>query len=202
MRKLICGVSVCWLLAVPGLAMAQKKDAGKPSPEQMQAMMAAWQKHATPGEPHKRLAKSVGKWNAVVKMQMDPSAPPMLSKGTADFSAVFGGRFVRQAFTGSFMGQTFQGEGLMGYDNFKKQYFSTWCDNMSTSIMLSWSTADDGKGGVTYVGDMDEPMTGERGKKVKSAVRWVDDNTMVYESWDKGGGKEWKALEITYTRAK
>ncbi len=201
MRNVISSVSMCLVLAVPALAMGQKKDAGKPSPEQMQAMMAAWQKHATPGEAHKKLAKSVGKWNAVVKMQMGPGAPPMQSKGTADFAPMFGGRFVRQTFTGSFMGQTFQGEGLMGYDNFKKQYFSTWCDNMSTSIMLSWSTAEDAKT-VTYVGDMDEPMTGERGKKVKSATRWVDDNTMVYESWDKAGGQEWKALEITYTRAK
>lgn len=188
--------------AASGEKPKAKAPAAPPAAMDQEAMMKEWAKWSTPGEPHKLAEKSVGKWNAVVRMVMGPGAEPMESKGTAEITAVLGGRWVRQDFTGEFMGQTFHGVGMSGFDNFRKRYISTWIDDMSTSMMVSYGTASkDGKS-ITYIGLMDEPITGEKDKKVRSVFRWVDDDTFVYESYDKAKGKEWKAMEITYTRAK
>jgi hypothetical protein len=135
-------------------------------------------------------------------MVMGPGAPAQEAKGTAEFTAVLGGRFVRQDFTGDMMGQPFHGVGYTGYDNFKGQFVSTWMDDMSTGVMTSAGAADkDGKS-VTLTGLMDEPMTGEKNKKVKQVLKIVDDNTMTFQMYDNAHGKEWVALEIDYTRAK
>ncbi len=100
------------------------------------------------------------------------------------------------------MGQAFQGIGYTGYDNMKQQFLSTWMDGGATSVTVAYGTLDkDGKS-ITFTGTMDDPMTGEKNKKVKQILRWTDDNTMVYEMWDSAKGKDWKAVEITYTRAK
>ena len=197
-------VSLVMVLGLAGAALAaegKKAQTAQPAMDP-EAMMKEWAKWAAPGEPHQMLAKMVGKWNAVTKMMMAPGTEPMESKASAEFTSVMGGRWIRLEFTGEFMGQTFHGLGYNGYDNFRKRFVQTWMDDMSTGTMTSYGTASkDGKS-VTYFGLMDEPMTGEKDKKVKSATRWVDDDTFVYESWDHAKGNEWKALEITYTRMK
>lgn len=194
-------LSLAALAAILGLGAPARADhhtGGQPDAKAMQAMQAAM----TPGEQHKKLARHAGKWNAVVKFTMGPGGEARESKGTSEMTMVLGGRWLKQDFTGSAMGQPFTGTGYTGYDNFKKQFVSLWMDSMSTSAMVSYGTADkDGKT-VTYTTVMDEPMTGERDKKVKTVMRVIDDNKMVFEMWDKAQGKEWKALEITYTRAK
>jgi hypothetical protein len=196
MKKLFAAAVVLSLAVGPAFA------AGKKAPMSEEEMMKKWAEMATPGAPHKDLAKSVGKWNANVKMWMAPDAPVMESKGTADFHATLGGRWIVQDFTGEFMGKPFHGMGQAGYDNFKKLYVATWQDDMSTAMFqMTGSPTKDGKG-VEYWGLMDEPATGEKGKKIRSVVRWENDDTMVYESWDKAAGKTWMAMQITYARQK
>jgi hypothetical protein len=192
--------------AAPGApAAASPKPPQSPAEKAKAAAEAAamekWMKLATPGEAHQMLAKTAGKWNATTKMVMMPGAPAQESAGTAEFTPVLDGRFIRQDFTGNFMGQTFHGIGYTGYDNFRKEYIGSWMDSMGTAMMVSTGTADkDGKT-VTYTSTMDDPMTGEKNKKTKQVFRWVDDKTFVWEMYDRAKGKEWKALEITYTRA-
>jgi hypothetical protein len=60
-----------------GVAVADEKKKGK-EPD-MQAMMAAYEKAATPGEQHKLLQKQVGKWNLTLKTWQAPDQPPMES---------------------------------------------------------------------------------------------------------------------------
>ena len=45
----------------------------------MQAMMEVYTKLATPGAPHKALARMAGTWNAKMKSWMEPDKPPMES---------------------------------------------------------------------------------------------------------------------------
>src|SRR5688572_17127040 len=85
----------------------------------MAAMMAAYEKAAMPGEPHKQLLRTVGKWDLALKSWQDPSQPPMESKGTAETKAILGDRFIQTQVESTFMGKPFSGVGLMGYDNTK-----------------------------------------------------------------------------------
>jgi hypothetical protein len=185
---------------------AGQMQQGKPGemPPEMADMMKKYQEMNALGPQHKDMAKAVGAWDAMSKMWMAPDAPPMESKGTAMFKTLLDGRYLQQEYNcDGMMGsnQPFKGIGIEGYDNFKKQYVSTWIDNMSTGILTMYGTADASGKVVTYEGKMDDPMTGAKDKKYKAILRHVDDNQVVYEMYDTTpDGKEFKTMEITYTR--
>jgi Protein of unknown function (DUF1579) len=181
----------------------QKKKAGKKMPSQ-EEMMKRWQVAMTPGESHKKLEAMVGTWDAEVKMWMNgPAGEPTVSKGTSENKLVLGGRYVQQDFTSEMMNQPFSGVGYTGYDNFNKKYVGFWIDNMSTTMTtLEGSTNKDGKA-FTLWGKMDEPMTGEKGKKVKYVTKIIDADTHVFEAYDVTTyGDKKPIMQITYTRKK
>ena len=186
--------------AVKDAAGAAKDAAGEAGAEA--EMMAKWTAHATPGEGHKVLEGMIGKWNATSKFWMDPAAPPQESKGTAESTWVLGNRFVQQTFAGEMMGEKFTGLGFTGYDNTAKVYVNTWMDSMTTSIMYSTGTWDAAKKELTSKGEYADPMTGKN-KTYRSVMKVVSDDQHVFEMHEAGpDGKEFKTLELTYTRAK
>lgn len=181
----------------------EKKKSAKKKPSQ-EEMMKRWQEAMTPGEPHKMLKESVGTWDAEVKAWMNgPNGEPSVSKATSEQKMVLGGRYLQQDVTGDMMGQPFAGTGFTGYDNFKKKYVSFWIDNMGTGMSTMEGAMDkDGKA-VTMWGKMDEPMTGEKDKKVKYVTRFVDKDTQVFEVYDvKTYGETKPTMQITYKRRK
>ena len=200
MKKLVVVAAAVMSLSLTTVFAKEAAKKGAHAEMSEEEMMKKWQEIGALSQEHKDLAKSVGKWNATVTMWMAPGAPPMESKGSAEFRPILGGRFIVQDFTGDFMGQEFHGMGMAGYDKFKKLYVASWQDDMSTALytMTGKKTAK----GVEYMGLMDEPMTGEKNKKSKSMVRWENDDTMYYEMYDKAKGKEWMAMQIKYTRKK
>ena len=174
--------------------------AGKP--EMDPAMMEAMMKAGTPGDPHKKLDGMVGSWDTKITMWMMPGGDPMSHTGTSTNQWVMGGRYLEQRFTGNMMGMPFEGLGYTGYDNVKKQYWGTWMDNMSTSMMTSTGKVSaDGKI-WEFEATMSDPMTGKDSHaKEKVTITDADHHTM--EMWAAGpDGKMFKNMEITYTRRK
>ncbi len=164
-------------------------------------MMKKWMEVASPKAEHEMLAKGVGEWNCAMKFWMGPGAPEQTASGSCTETLVNGGRALNESFNGMMMGMPFEGHGMSGYDNFNKVYWSTWTDNMSTSMMYMEGTSTDGGKTITFNSTMDEPVMGVKDKPVRFVSRWVDDNTRVLESWDEvGTPNEFKAMEITYTR--
>lgn len=165
----------------------------------MQAMMEVYQKVATPGAPHKALARMAGTWNAKMKCWMEPGKPPMESTGTSEMKMIFGGRYGKMDFTGDMMGSPFTGLGITGYDNHTKKYVSTWIDSMGTAILYFEGTASkDGKT-ITQECQYDDPVKGPM--TWRSITKIVDDDTHVFEMYGVNKtGKEEKMMEITYTR--
>jgi hypothetical protein len=166
-----------------------------------EAMMKKWMEMASPSEGHAIFDKYVGKWNTDVKSWMDPAGPPIESKGSAEFSKMFGGRYLVQSFHGSMMGQPFEGHGMTGYDNFRKEYQSTWMDDMSTAMMIMKGTRKS-DGTFELAGTMDDAMTGEKDMKMRTVEKWVDDDHFNFSMYYTVAGKEAKMMEINYTRAK
>lgn len=193
------GALVLVCLALPALAQ-EKKDAAPSADEK--AMMEAWMKSATPNEHHKAMEPMVGTFNAHVKSWMAPGAPPMESDGVSTNTWVLGGRYVQMSFKGSFMNMPFEGIGFTGYDNLKKQYISSWMDNMSTWPMMTSGTMDVKAKTMTFSGAAPDPMTG-KDMPVTEKVVVTDNDHHSMEMWGPGpDGKNFKMMEITYTRAK
>jgi hypothetical protein len=98
------------------------------------------------------------------------------------------------------MQQPFQGRGITAYDNFKKKYISTWTDSMSTGIFISEGSADESGKVLTFVGKMDDPMTGQKDKPTKFIIRILSADKHVMEMHDLSLGEKSKVFEMTYTR--
>lgn len=195
MKKVLL-VTLVLLIAIPAAAQQQQQM----SKEEM-AAMEAYMKAATPGAPHDELAKMVGTWTTKVSYYPAPGAPAQVSDGLSENRMIMGGRYLEQRFNGSMMGAPFEGLGYTGYDNVSKQYWGTWVDSTSTGVMTSWGkTAADGS--LAMEGSMYDAMTGKQ-MKVKEKIVMKSADEHVFEMWgpDKGG-KNYKMMEIVYTRKK
>ena len=163
--------------------------------DEMQAMMA----YSTPGDIHKMLAKSAGSWTATLSMWMQPDTKPVSSTASCVNEMILGGRYLQAKNKGVFMGQPFEGIGLTGYDNAKKQFISTWVDNMGTGIMTMTGSWDEASKSIKYSGTMVDPAT-SKDVPVRQVWRFVDDNNQVMEMYSNFNGKEFKTMEVKYTR--
>jgi hypothetical protein len=188
------------MLLTTTVAFADEKKPQMSAEEK--AAMEAMQKAMTPGENHKMLSNMVGSWNAKVSMWMSPEAKPTVSKGTATNRWIMGNRYVEQKFTGTFMNMPFSGLGYTGYDNVKKQYWSSWMDNMSTGAMAMTGATDDGGKSWKFTGSMADPMTG-KDAPFEEHVTVKSKNEHTFEMWGPApDGKMFKMMEIVYTRKK
>jgi roadblock/LC7 domain-containing protein len=178
----------------------------------MAEMMAGMQKYmasAKPGPAHKKLEHFVGEWETVSKMWMDPSAPPVETKGSSTLKWVLDKRFIMEEFHGKVMMPTptgemkemdFTGIGYTGHDNFRKMYVGTWMDTMGTQqLHFAGAMSPDGKT-LTFYGEMDEPMLDVHGRMVKYQTKIVSDDKHVFTIYDLHAGDNYKVMEITYTR--
>lgn len=177
------------------------KDAPAAMPDSA-AMMKAWQEFATPGDMHKWMEKTNGTWEAEVSSWMAPDAPPMKSKSTNVQSSAMGGRYVIGKFTGTMMGQPFEGMSTMGYDNAKKMFTSTWMDNMGTGIVHMSGTYDEATKTLNLKGHQTDPMTG-KDTDIREEMKMIDDNTYTMTMYGAGmDGKEMKFMEGTFKKKK
>ena len=165
------------------------------------AMMKAWQAFMTPGDIHKMLAKSDGKWTTETTLWEDPSKPPTKSAGTCMNMMVLGGRYQESVFKGTMMNQPFEGRGLLAYDNGKKVFVNTWVDNMGTGITKLEGKWDDATKSITFTGKTTDPLTGQD-SPMKEVFTIKDDNHHMLEMYMTfPDGKEFKTMEIIFTRA-
>ena len=164
---------------------------------QTEAEMKAWQAYMTPGEMHKLLATVEGQWTTEGKMWMDPKSEPMITKGECTYKMILGGRYQESTFTGDFMGQPFEGRSLMAYDNFKKQFESTWIDNMGTGVMKTVGTFDPATKTFTMTGKEVDPTTGKE-RAIRETLKVVDNDTQVMTMYN----AEIKTMEMTFKRKK
>lgn len=163
--------------------------------DDMKAMMA----YSTPGDIHKMLAKSVGNWTADISMWMAPGGSPMKSTGEMKNEMILGGRYLKGTNTGNFMGQPFEGIGITAYDNAKKMFINTWIDNMGTGVMTLSGTWDASTNSVNLSGTMVDPASG-KDVPVREVLKMTDDNHQTLEMFANMGGKEFKTMEIQFTR--
>lgn len=182
---------------------------GQPSAAQQAKMMENFAEATTMNAHHSKMKMFVGEWDVVAKHWMQPGTEPNVSKAESDCELVMGGRYVRQTYegiiefpdaTGKMTKHDFKGESMMGYDNVKKQYVSTWVDTMSTGIWMEHGQWDDKENGFVMYSDFIDPMT-RQPARTKSIHKFMGKDKMVSEMHKMNGPGQWfKELELTYTR--
>jgi len=163
------------------------------------AMMKAWQNYMTPGDVHKMIAKSDGKWNAEVSMWMAPGAAAEKSTAVCENKMILGGRYQQSVHKGTMMGMPFEGMSLLGYDNAKKTFMSSWVDNMGTGIMYMEGTWDEATKSINFKGKTVDPSTG-KDMEIREVFKLLDDNNQMMEMYCTIDGKEMKTMEIKFSR--
>ena len=175
----------------------QKEDMEKMKAE----AMAKWQAYATPGDGHKVMEQLVGNWDYSLKYWSSPNTPPEESTGTNDVKWILGNRFLEMDVKGTSMGQPFEGMGIIGYDNAKKEYVNTWIDNMGTGMMNAVGSYDAETKTMTEKGTFTDPMAGQQ--TFKSVTKFVDADKFTYEMYiSTPDGGEFRNMEINYIRKK
>ncbi len=178
------------LPAIPRGAAQEKKDPFAALPQ--------------PGPEHKMLAAMSGTWEAKVKFWMDPSKPPQESTGTMVKKMILDGRFMQENYkdNGEMFGKPFLGQGLVGYDAPKKKFVMAWADSMSTTLSISHGTYDESAKTITFRGEEEIPGMGKF--KTRDVLKIVSTDMQHMEMFrePEGSGKEFKVLEIHYTRKK
>jgi hypothetical protein len=170
-----------------------------PDPE---AMKKAMEELGAVGAPHKTLASLAGTWSTHMKWtEMDGTAKE--SRGTATFTPVLGGRYVRQDVQSSMDGKPFEGVGYLGFENARQKYVSVWMDSMGTGLYLSTGDADPSGKKITYAAQM--YWIGGQEFNSRDVFTIVSDKQLTFEMFMKMPGPdgtmvEQKGMEITYTR--
>jgi len=182
----------------------EKKAATPPAMPNMEEAMKKWREAITPSENHKKLEVFAGSWETTTNIWMQgPTAPPTVTKGTAEIKWALGGRYQQQEAKGEMMGQPMSGVGFTGYDNFNKKYVGFWIDNMNTAMYVSEGGFDQSGKVLTLYGKMDEPMTGEHDKNVKYVSRMISPDKFIFEVHDLIIGEpNTRVVEVAYTRKK
>ena len=151
---------------------------------QNDSAMKAWQDYMTPGDVQKMLAKYDGTWNSNVSVWMKPGTAPMVNKSVAVNTMILDGRYQQSKIKGDYGGMPFEGFSLLGYDNMKKVFTSTWMDNFGTGTMTLEGTWDSTSKTITCKGKMFDPMS-----------------TVKEEMFVESASGEFKTMEITSSRA-
>lgn len=194
-RMLLALVAGC-PLAFADPVVAQEPE-GQPGPD-MAAMMEAYTKAGTPGEPHAMLGKMAGQWEGTFTMWMDPSAPPTESAFTSSAELVMGGRFLLESVEGQFMGQTFEGAGVLGYNNTTGEYEAAWIDNMGTMI-YRYAGAMNDAGELVLESTYEDPATGQV-VSMRSIRKMVSDDEIIESGYEIRDGVERKVMEVRSRR--
>jgi hypothetical protein len=184
------------------LAGAVSAQEGKAQPQmtpEQAAEMEAYQKAGTPGEPHKALAATVGRYSVKSKSWSEPGGQAAEETGTATRTMALDGRVLVEEFTSTMMGTPFTGHGMTGFDNVSGKYWATWNDSMSTGIMVSEGKCD-AKRNCTFTGSWNDPIK-KAPVKARMTSRWPTPTTEIFEYFGPGkDGKEMKMMELTYTK--
>jgi len=190
------------LLIIAGslVAMLNAKTRGQSEGQDMGAAMQRWIDAGTPGENHRFLVQFVGKWKTTTKAWMTPGQPPATSHGEAETESVMGGRYFISRSKDTLVGQPRESLFINGYNNTRKQFFLINVDSTSTGWMIAKGTLSQDKKKLTYVCEMDEPMTGEIGKSFKSVVEFIDDDHHDINVYEVLYGEPTRVVQISYER--
>jgi hypothetical protein len=195
---LVLGLVVAANSALAQDAKAPQAPKAPPTPD---ALLKALAEAGQPGAEHKKLQPFVGDWTLTVKLWTDPSQPPAEAKGTVERKWIMGGRFVQETVKVECHGKTFEGLGLLGYDNAQKKFTAVKACGLCGTISSGLATCD--ASGKKFECTKEEccPLSGQT-VKGRDEVLIESNDRIVVNVFKAIGGKEAKVMEIVSIRKK
>jgi hypothetical protein len=145
------------------------------------------------------MARYAGRWEIETRYWHQPGQPPEVARGQADYELILGGCYLRSHYTGTSMGQSFEGMGLEGYDNARREYTSVWVDTMGTGMATARGRLQPDGRTVVYHGTRTDPVTKS---EVAFRSEWihVDASRWEFRIFETIGGREVKVMALTASR--
>ncbi|MEK7484757.1 MAG: DUF1579 family protein, partial [Planctomycetota bacterium] len=179
---------------------AAKKLADEAAAKKEAEMQKRWMEYSIPGTYHEYLMPLVGQWDTSTKFWMMNQPDPIVSLGISTIEWVMGGRYLEEYTESDFMGNSFQGRGILSYDNYLKQYQSIWFDSMGTGVSSSQGVCDESGKTLTFKGKMVEPgMQTIFDTRAVLHIKNYTEHTFEFYLLSPEG-KEFKLFEIGYKR--
>jgi len=182
------------------------KKAAEDAKKEMEKMTETWTKAAEPGAMHARLDKTVGTWKGTNSRWSAPGMSPVVSECTTVITSMMEGRYTMGKTSGVIskgdQESAYEGMGIYGYNNTTKEFESTWLDNHSTMITNFIGSANQDASVITWTGNYTDPTT-NKPTTMRLVERLTNNDAMKLEFYISGpDGKEFKNMEINYTRVK
>lgn len=185
---------------LPAWSWADQADDAQNVNDAMAEMMAKAARYTQPGEAHQVLQRFIGEWNTETKITMG-QVPEQGEMGSVTYSWLMPGRWLKAEGSGNMMNMQVQTFSIMGYDNFKQSYVVTSVSTLDTAMNSSEGDMDPSGQAMLLYGTIDEYLTGEHDKMVKTVFRFISDDKFVMEVHDLPiGEKNTQVVEVTYTR--
>jgi hypothetical protein len=177
------------------------QPSNEPVPDSV--MQKNWMAYMTPSKEHALMASWDGTWNGEVTVWMKPGGEPSKSTTVATNKMILGGRYQLSNHKGNFGGMPFEGMSTLAFDNVKKIFMSTWMDNMGTGIMTGEGNWDESTKSITLKGKVMDPGMG-KDVDYREVLTVIDNDHQRLEMFGQNSkdGKEFKSMEILYTRKK
>ena len=174
-----------------------------PMPKDADGGMGRWMATWKAGPAHERLKEVLGSYDVTMRMRMDPSKPPMETKGSAEVTWLAEGKWLIWKTTSDMFGHMVNGTTIMGYDNFKERFVTATVDSMQTALVTSSGHFDGSGDNLILWGTIDEPATPEQDKTVRYIYRGFGQDKWTLEIHDMMiGESNTKVLEYEYARKK
>jgi hypothetical protein len=195
---LVCALHSAEVASPPGPPTA-RQDA--PPRLEAEAQVDNLVRYAMRTREHALLNPMAGQWETLTRYWTGPEAEPVEAKGSSTRKWILDGRFLQEEFEGGNLALPFRAVGLYGYDAFDQQYTAMWVDSMNTAMLSNAGTYDPSNKVVRFTGRYGDPWTGKKYPS-RGATRLLDNDKHVMEFYVNLGEREFKMLEITYTRRK
>lgn len=162
---------------------------GKPVPAS--ATVAKW-----PSTQHALLAAGVGEWDATSTCLV-PGQEPVVETCSERVTPICSGKWFWSDFTGTMMGQPFEGHSLTGYDEASEQYVAFWIDSTSPTHTRTRGTYDDKTNVWTFRGECVDPA-GKPAKIHQTYVQKDADTRDLQMTFETADGKQ--EMKVRYVR--
>ena len=155
-----------------------------------------WAVYMTPSSIHELLSKYEGKFQMQIGMA-GLNEPLVMS---SFHKMILGGRFLELRQQGEMMGMEYESIYTIGYNTIDHTFSMTTIANMGTRTLALQGEWDKKTKTATLYGKMTNPVS-EQTINVKQTVVFLDDNTILIESFDKeGDAPEKKTVQYKFTR--
>jgi hypothetical protein len=202
--------SICSVIVFTQIGCSFQKNSAQPEPVVASELNpVSWVALGKPGPSHRLLHMFVGNWNTRTTMfggdvvpQTGVTSPASSSThmGIAKISWILGDRFLKEEFEGEMSGVSFQGVGMMGYDNGARRFTNLWVDSLSTAMVHAKGRYFAEENRFEFNGTVYDPLISKE-RNVRTTIEIISPKEYVVSTFEPTPqGTEMKTLEIRYEK--